>query len=167
MENSSRNKGRFKKGVCQRRNIGKTNGRFKTGLCMNGKLNRLYVIWANMKQRCTNPKCPKFKNYGGKNITICPEWMDICNFSQWAYQNGYAENLTLDRIDNNKGYFPENCRWVDLRTNSRKRTNIKVTLEDAKKIRKQRDKSLKDLAKEYSCSLQTIRNILAGVSHIE
>ena len=78
---------------------------------------RPYEIWENMKQRCYNTKCPMYNYYGGRGITICEEWKNHPEaFVNWALQNDYAENLTVDRIDNSKGYSPDNCRWVDRKT---------------------------------------------------
>lgn len=80
---------------------------------------RPYEIWENMKQRCYNSKCPMYNYYGGRGITICEEWKNHPEaFVNWAIQNGYSENLTIDRIDNSKGYSPDNCRWVDRKTQS-------------------------------------------------
>lgn len=91
---------------------------------------RIYTIWQGMKSRCCNVHDVRYYSYGGRGITICEDWKD--NFSlfyEWAVNNGYDENLTIDRIDNNKGYFPENCRWTDMKTQSRNRTtNIRITI---------------------------------------
>ena len=83
----------------------------------HNKGTRLHSIWSNMKQRCNNSNSPVFYRYGGRGIKVCDEW-DRCfdSFKKWATGNGYSDSLTLDRINNDKGYSPDNCRWVDMRT---------------------------------------------------
>lgn len=77
---------------------------------------RLYRIWTNMKQRCYNPNNSNFKNYGAKGVTICEEWKNsYTKFKEWATNNGYNDTLTVDRINVNDNYYPENCRWISLR----------------------------------------------------
>ena len=95
----------------------------------NARDRKLYFRWSNIHNRCYNPNNPAYKRYGGRGITMCPEWKDdFFSFRDWAVQNGYDESLSLDRIDNNKGYSPENCRWVKTETQANnKRTNVLVT----------------------------------------
>jgi len=76
---------------------------------------RLRNVWATMKQRCTNPKCKDYPFYGGRGITVCEEWNDYLSFRKWAYSAGYAEGLTIDRIDVDGPYAPHNCRWISLK----------------------------------------------------
>ena len=90
---------------------------------------RLYTIWKNMRERCLNPKRPDYHCYGGRGIAICKEWYDdFSNFAEWANSNGYHDELSLDRIDVEHGYAPENCRWVTQKTQcNNTRRNINVT----------------------------------------
>ena len=83
----------------------------------------LHNRWKTMKQRCCNKNDKNYKNYGGRGITVCDEWNDFENFKNWALLNGYEQGLQLDRIDNNKGYSPDNCRWCKASVNNHNRRN--------------------------------------------
>lgn len=91
---------------------------------------RLYKIWAGMKMRCLNPNEPSYVNYGARGITLCDEWMQFKPFAEWALKNGYRDDLEIDRIDNDRGYCPENCRWVSRQQNQlNKRNNRLLTIQ--------------------------------------
>lgn len=86
-----------------------------------------------MRKRCLNERCKDFKHYGGRGITICAEWNDYTNFKEWAMANGYDPNAkrgqcTIDRIDVNGNYCPENCRWVSMKiqNQNKRKMNAKV-----------------------------------------
>lgn len=95
---------------------------------------RLYAVWGAMIRRCNNPNNGKYHNYGGRGIKVCDEWKTFKSFKNWAFENGYDPNAqygkcSLDRIDNDGDYTPENCRWVDFHTqclNTRRNRIISV-----------------------------------------
>ena len=117
------------------------------------KHSRLSAIYNGMKYRCYCPSYKGYKNYGARGITVCREWLDrerihtyahnnptkgFLAFQEWALANGYSDNLTLDRIDNNKGYSPENCRWVTAKVqNNNRRNNLLIKYKNKEQTLKQ------------------------------
>lgn len=98
----------------------------------NGSGSRLYGVWVDMKKRCYNPHYKQYKDYGGRGIKVCDEWLhDFSAFEKFAMENGYDPNAkfgdtTIDRIDANGNYCPKNCRFVDMKTqNNNKRRSKK------------------------------------------
>ena len=94
---------------------------------------KLYNAYNNMKKRCYDPKCDHYKWYGEENKGVCDEWLGpdgFKNFADWSLINGFEEGLQIDRIDNSKGYSPDNCRWVPPKENCRnKRNNHLITID--------------------------------------
>lgn len=92
---------------------------------------RIYDTWRAMKKRCYLKSNSNYKHYGGRGIAVCDDWLNPDEFYKWSMANGYADNLTIDRIDVNGNYEPSNCRWVDSSTNNyNKRNNILVLYKD-------------------------------------
>lgn len=107
-----------------------------------GSSTKLYKVWTSIKGRCLNKNSQGFRFYGERGISICPEWLSFDVFRDWALSNGYKKGLSIERIDNNKGYFPENCKWIkmtDQRDNQR--STRRVTLNGQTKTLKQWSKA--------------------------
>ena len=91
---------------------------------------RLYGIWGKMKRRCENKNNSAYGRYGGRGIKVCDEWHDFQAFYDWAMENGYQDNLTIERIDINRGYEPSNCTWITLGKQTwNKSDTIKVNID--------------------------------------
>lgn len=95
--------------------------RIKHGFTSRTNTPRLYQTWADMKTRCNCKTNKRYHRYGGRGISVCEEWNSFEGFKLWAESNGYKNNLTIDRIDNNKSYCQENCRWVTIKENIKNR----------------------------------------------
>lgn len=110
-----------------------------------------YNTYISMMNRCYNPKKKSYKHYGVRGITVCKEWHDIHTFCQWCDQNGFKPELQLDRIDNSKGYSPENCRFVTPKSNLRNtRHNVII---GGKVLREYLD----ELGEKYNIGFPTLR----------
>lgn len=147
---------------------GKKNGRYKTGLRMAGVNSSLYNTWQAMKQRVLNPRHPKYHRYGGRGITLHPDWMDILGFKRWAEAAGHKEGSCIDRIDNDGNYTPENCQWISQESSSRKKSTTKLTKEQAEEIRLKHTRGAKitELAEQYGVVPGTIWFVVNNVTHV-
>ena len=107
----------------------KSCGCTKGNIIHGKKHTRIYNIYCGIKARCYNKNNPRYKDYGERGIIMCYEWLhDFMSFYNWTMSHGYKEDLTIDRIDNDKGYSPSNCRWVDSKTqNNNQRSNVRLT----------------------------------------
>lgn len=95
---------------------------------------RLYSIWCDMHRRCENPKNKRYNQYGGRNIRVCDEWKDFLSFYEWAINNGYDDNLSIDRINVDEGYSPQNCRWANMIEQQNNTTRNRVIVFDGQAL---------------------------------
>lgn len=130
---------------------------------------RLYTIFVGMHKRCENPSHHAYQQYGGRGIEVCKEWATFSGFRQWALSHGYEDGLTIDRIDNNGEYSPQNCRWVTMLCNARNKPTVKKIMYDGECL------FVSDIAKRIGLSRcgvwqrlksgWSIEEILTTVSH--
>lgn len=129
-EGHSLKRGRTKSCGCLNREVQKREAKTRA-IKHGGSRTRIYHIYNHMKARCLNENNPKYKNYGGRGIKICDEWLeDFSSFQNWSLSNGYDDSLSIDRIDVDGDYCPENCRWADsyMQANN-KTTTVRITVD--------------------------------------
>ena len=136
---------------CLHKEIVKTKSK-KHGLVKH----RIYTIWYDMKARCYNAKNPHFNCYGGRGIKNCEEWLNsengFQNYAKWSFENGYKEDLTIDRIDNDANYEPNNCRWVTRKVQAQNKRNTMLLLYNGNLM------TISEIAKITHKSWNTIKN---------
>lgn len=116
---------------------------------------RLYGIWLNMRRRCADIKDKSFSHYGGKGIIVCEEWRhNYKAFYDWAMANGYSDDLTIDRINNNRNYDPSNCRWATMKEQENNRSYNKLLTYNGK------TQNIKQWAEELGINYKTLWNRL-------
>ena len=133
---------------------------------------KLYNIWSMMKQRCYNEKNNGYRYYGSRGIDICCEWHNYTNFRKWALVNGYKDGLTIDRINNDKGYCPENCQWISRGHNVAKsnKANRRLSNKDVKKLKflhETGNYTQEKLANIFNMSQTNISSILLGKTYAD
>lgn len=109
-------------------------GKEKHGYRKRHLKNKLYNVWRRMKSCCLNMKNASYKSYGGRGIIVCKEWLEYLPFHKWAMANGYAEGLTIERINNSGNYSPENCTWIPPGQQARNRRTNKIIAYNGKSM---------------------------------
>lgn len=143
-----------------------TSNHTKSCGCLKRKYNiinkRIFNIWENMIARCSNPNRKDFKWYGQKGICVCAEWKNSFElFQNWALNNGYDDELTLDRIDSNGNYKPSNCRWVTIEEQQRNKSNNNLIEYNGKK------KTVAEWSRTTGIPVGTIRSRIKANYSIE
>ena len=112
----------------------------------------LYKIWSGMKRRCNQKNNYKYKDYGGRGISYCQEWEEFERFAEWAYQSGYKDGLSIERINVNGNYCPENCEWIPFAKQARnRRPSLRIVGEDGK------ERLVVDIAEEIGIDANVVR----------
>ena len=126
-------------------------GHLKHGL----RNTRLYRIWASIKTRCYNENDPHFERWGKRGIKMCDEWRnDFKVFYDWSMSHGYSDELTIDRIDNDGNYEPQNCRWTTIKEQNKNKRNVKYITYAGK------TQTIPEWTKELRLGKETIRERL-------
>lgn len=115
------------------------------------KRTKIYRVWCSMKERCNNPHNKSYIYYGSRGISVCREWSDsFVSFYEWSKKNGYQEGLTIDRIDSNGNYCPNNCRWVTTAIQNRNYSRNHFLTYNGETL------CLKDMAEKYGVKTTTL-----------
>lgn len=123
---------------------------------------RLFKIWSHIKARCYNSKCERYINYGGRGIIICEEWRNsFKSFYDWAMANGYQEDLSIERINNNGNYEPNNCKWIPMEQQAKNKQNSVFYSFNG------RNYSLKELSELFNINKGTLQSRLQRKWSIE
>lgn len=139
--------GKTKSCGCAKR---ETPDRYKNYTSIKQENPRLYTIWSGMKQRCFNPKSKSYRNYGARGIVVCDEWKEsFSSFCSWSKEHGYSDSLSIDRIDPNGNYCPENCRWIPINDQTK---NTRLTFNNRKITINGVTKTLLEFAEESGIS---------------
>lgn len=133
----------------------------KSNLSHGLSKSRIYRIYRHMVNRCSNSKVDSYPLYGGRGIVVCDEWKRFEPFYEWAMNNGYSEVLSIDRIDNEKGYSPDNCQWSSVVDQARNKRNTVGSEEIASKVRELRANGVrnKDVSDQLGLSRTTVSDI--------
>lgn len=113
---------------------------------------RLWSIWNGMKRRCLRPNEPRYKDYGGRGITLDSGWLNFDNFAEWALSHGYTDELTIERIDVDGNYCPENCKWITRLEQCKNKRDTLWVMYHGEKVR------LQDLAETAVVSYDTVHD---------
>lgn len=132
-----------------------------SGGAIVGKRSRLYRIWSNIKSRCYNKNVRSYKDYGERGIKVCDEWLNSYEeFKLWAISNGYSDDLTIDRIDSDKDYCPNNCRWITASENSIRAHEVSCWGRNIETEEYVEFTNIREFAKEYGLSYSCIDRVL-------
>lgn len=142
---------------CKRKKQSRINGKNNekyVQIKQNTLYKKLYTTWIGIRRRCKSKKSSKYKDYGGRGIDICKQWDNFENFFEWSINNGVKSNLSIDRIDNNGNYEPNNCRWATSKIQQRNRRNSHIV-----KF-KSNTYCITELAEKYNINIRTLRGRL-------
>jgi len=135
-------------------------GHIKSCVCLSerhgkARKERLYTIWVGMKQRCRDKNSASYSYYGGRGITVCDEWIDdYMVFRKWAFANGYTDDLSIDRINGNGNYCPDNCRWLNKKMQNNNLSSNRIFEHNGKRM------TMAELAECLGISYQTLKHRL-------